>query len=166
MKTTTHNNGRRLQGMVLIVVAGLIPLNLFAQKSINNYEIQKFTDNLFRSTEDIISAFTRTNSAEMNFDEDVELEDWMMDLDQWRISLDSGSVVKEDDVPEPVKITDEPGISQPAVDDLFEDWMFRTDWLKAQGPSAMDDELEFEPWMMKPFNSSANMYCANNEDRD
>ncbi len=153
MKTSTQNKGKKLHRVAMLIVAGLISLNLHAQKSFNNYEFQKFTNNLFKSTDQIIMAFSKVAVEEKSFDEKIELEDWMSDLDEWVISLESGSGTKESLTNESETFKEE--------DLKFEDWMFNTDWLKEAENIAGDKEMELEEWMMnlKEWNT---VYCENN----
>ncbi|HYW95247.1 MAG TPA: hypothetical protein VE870_06655 [Bacteroidales bacterium] len=152
MKTTTKNNGNRLHKIIFVLAAGLITMNLLAQKSIRTYEIQKFTNNLFKSTEQIMLAFANNTSDELAFDEDIELEDWMTDLTKWVTTIDSGLNMKESILSETKKVIEE--------EMVFEDWMFQTDWLNDENSSAIDEDLVLENWMMSPFNQ--NEYYSDN----
>ena len=142
--------------MVLMIVAGLISMNLSAQKSINTHELQKFSNTLFRSTEQIVAAFTRSTAKSEVFDEDIRLEDWMMDLNQWAVSMDNK-------VPAVKSIKTE-GEEHLEEDLDFEEWMFKTDWLEEKDTISSDPEMEMEGWMMNPFEWT-NTYCANTSGR-
>ncbi len=153
MKTLTKNTGKRLHKFVVLVVAGMISVTLYSQKSITSYELQKFTTSLFSSTEQIMKAFAGNTSADLFFEEEIEFEEWMMDLNKWIISIDTGSVTKKAAGPETGEVLDE--------EMHFEDWMFRTDWVKDIKTSAIDEEMEFEDWMMRPFDW-VEMYTGQN----
>ena len=150
MKTLTLNNGSWLQKITFLIAAGMISLNLQSQKSINNFEFQKFTDNLIKSTDQIMNAFAESVNTSNTFDEEIVLEDWMMDLDKWVISMDSGSAMSTGSYLENENFTEE--------DLKFEDWMFTTDWIKKEGSTEPDIQLNFEDWMLNPFEWST-LYC-------
>ncbi len=150
MKTLTKRIGKKLHILAVMVAAGLISLNLYSQKSIKHYELEKYTEDLInKSTEQIKSAFARSSSFNPVFDNVIGLEDWMTDLNQWMILFDSDSNMKEGPVPENA------GMSGKGL--TFESWMLRTNWSCERELKNFNNSLEFEGWMLKPFELTASL---------
>ena len=71
----------------------------------------------------------------------------MTDLNQWIILFDSGSNMKEGSVSENAGMSGE-GLA-------FESWMLRTNWSSERELKNFNNSLEFEDWMLKPFELTA-----------
>lgn len=141
MKTITKNTGKSLQKIVMLVMAGMISINLYSQKSIGNYELQKISSNLFSSTEEIMRAFAGHSSVDLFFEEELEFEGWMIDLKRWIMSIDTGSAIQN--------IMDAEAGAVLEEEIIFEDWMFQINW--GDYIPTSDEEIELEQWMMNPF---------------
>lgn len=140
MKAQTSLSRKSSRTLAALFILGILSAPVFSQKSLNP-TISNF---LNRSTSEIYKA-VKSVSENVIFEAPLVMEDWMMET--WTDNTDSASVLS---APE----------AEQAEESLeFEDWMFRTDWMKTnekqEGP---DKTLELESWMMNPFLAGVPVY--------
>ncbi len=151
MKTSTVNIRIFAKKCSITLIALSISAGLFSQKSVLKYEIQQFTNNVFSSTEEILSAFSFSYEETM-IEEDVRFEDWMMDLEKWATKMDS--MTKKDE--KETLNSKEVEFTEDQID--FESWMFDSNWLNEskhfnhseKKEINTESELQLEAWMSKP----------------
>lgn len=150
MKTITLINGNLAKRISIVVIALLIGSGLFAQKSVGNIDFQQLTANLIDGTEDIIAAFSYSNE-EVMIEEEVQFENWMINLEKWANKMDT---VSKSEMLEDLKST-EAEFTEEQVE--FESWMFESDWLKENNhhhsetsKSVNKEEIQLESWMSTP----------------
>lgn len=146
MKTLNLNTGKTLSRTVLIITAIMISSGIYAQKSLNSFYLNKYTAELFQSTNEIISALNSSKEQKAFYEEDILLEEWMIDLESWANKMDSS----RNQAP---ANNNNRGINEEnevlLENELeLEDWMLHADWIQIE--YVEEEELTLEAWMMYP----------------
>lgn len=128
---------------------------IYAQKSLNSFDIKKYTSDLFQSTNEIIFAINSSKEQKAFYEEDILLEEWMIDLELWADKMDSS-------LNEASKETNAPAIKEDSEFILeneleLEDWMLYYEWIHTE--IFQEEELTMEDWMVYP--KMWNIYACN-----
>ena len=134
MKTNTYQHQISIKAMLLIT-AMFFSLGIFAQNSLGNYEIKSLSDNLISSSEEVISSLIISIETDFFYEDQINLEEWMIDLDKF--SNNNASSIAENNI----FIEEE---------QLLEDWMISTNWLNLGYEVFYEAPLQLEEWMCCP----------------
>ncbi len=146
MKTLNLNTGKILSKTVLLITAIMISSGIYAQKSLNSFHLNKYTAELFQSTNEIISALNSSKEQKAFYEEDILLEEWMIDLESWANQMDSSKNQSPannntQEVNEENEVILENELE-------LEDWMLHIDWIQLE--YFEEEELTMETWMIYP----------------
>lgn len=147
MKTMKLNTSKILRKTSLMICASMLFAGLFAQKSLNSFELKQYTSDLFKSSAEIISAMNSTKEKKAFYEEEILLEEWMLNLEHWVEKMDS-STNRAVDINTEVIIEEELEL---------ESWM--TDYKWIQTGYFYEEELTLENWMKHPM--MWNIYACN-----
>lgn len=134
MKTKT-NHKRITARVALLIVAIFFSLGIFAQKSITNYQIKSLNENLLLSSDEIISSLRVSIETDFFYEDQINLEDWMIDLEKFAKNSKPSTIVEDEFIEEELEL---------------EEWMIDTDWLKKDCDYFYEAPLQFEDWMCCP----------------
>ena len=116
MKTKTNQQGITAK-LSLLIVAMFFSLGIFAQNSVASYQIKSLSDNLIISSDEIISSLKVSIETDFFYEDQINLEEWMIDLEKFADNSKS-SLVEEDEFTE---------------EELnLEEWMIDTDWINKE----------------------------------
>ena len=134
MKTKTNQQGITAK-LSLLIVAMFFSLGIFAQNSVASYQIKSLSDNLIISSDEIISSLKVSIETDFFYEDQINLEEWMIDLEKFADNSKS-SLVEEDEFTE---------------EELnLEEWMIDTDWINSDCDYFYEAPLQFEDWMCCP----------------
>ena len=145
MKTQNLNTGKILSRTVLIITAIMISSGIYAQKSLNSFYLNKYTAELFQSTNEIISALNSSKEQKAFYEEDILLEEWMIDLESWANKMDSSKNQAPANNTRGVNEENEVLLENELE---LEDWMLNSDWIQVE--FVEEEDLTLEAWMMYP----------------
>lgn len=134
MKTKTNQN-RITARVTLLIVAIFFSLGIFAQKSITNYQIKSLSENLVLNSDEIINSLKVSTETDFFYEDQINLEDWMIDLEKFAKNSKSSTIIED-------KFTEE--------ELCLEEWMIDTDWLNKECDYFYEAPLQFEDWMCCP----------------
>ncbi len=134
MKTKT-NQQEITAKLSLLIVAMFFSLGIFAQNSVASYQIKSLSDNLIKSSDEIIRSLKVSNETDIFYEDQINLEEWMIDLEKFGKNSKSS-------------ITEEVEFVEEELD--LEEWMIDTDWIKKECDYFYEAPLQFEEWMCCP----------------
>lgn len=134
MKTTTETTGDLKTLAIMLILSVLLNGGLFAQKSLNNYDLERYSTDLFKnSKKEIVKAYLSIFPSEITFyEETMNYEDWMFQASEW-IEHSANTSMNEMFVESEM---------------TFEDWMLEPNWGIEE--KFVEKELQFESWMKAP----------------
>ena len=123
----------------ILLVALLISSGLFAQKSLNYFEVKNVSNEILRSSYDILAEIKSAFETDFFFEEPIKLEEWMLDLNLFaKDSKDECTSVENNMI---TNFEDSQDI---------EDLMMETDWNYILNENFKDEVLKLEKWMCCP----------------
>ena len=137
MKTT-----RTIKRGILALAMVALTIPAFSQKSFNQFDFKKVTDNILKSTEDIRNAITESFAGDYFYEAQISLEDWMLDLKKFNNRIDSLSEYKS-------SMTEEIEFIDSEIE--LESWMMEGDWSISYDLRLDEPEMEVEAWMESPM---------------
>ena len=138
--------------VALLAIAIFFSVGIFAQSSVGNYDIKSLSANLIKSSDDIISAYKNSVETDFFYEDQINLEEWMINLEAFAEGTSSSS-----------NEVSEHSLSELDLNDvfteeelIFEDWMINADWGSKSDLSSdecdyfYEEALQLEEWMCCP----------------
>ncbi len=133
------NHSKQTIKIALFFVAIFCSSGIFAQKSINHFEMKNVSNALLRSSYDIISEIKTSFESDFFFEPQISLEEWMIDLNIFAGNSNETSnteSIEDNQFSEPIQELD--------------DWMMDFDWNYINNDHFHEEKLIMEEWMCCP----------------
>ncbi len=153
MKTQNLNTGTITGRMIIILIALMISPGVFAQNSLKSFNSKNYTENIFGSKNQIINALNSSGEKKAFYEEEIQLEEWMINLEKWAERIDSISPSTH----KTTKRIEEKNDLLLEEDMEIEHWMIDYKWFQQE--SFTENELILEEWMNYP--KMWNIYACN-----
>lgn len=141
-------NPAKKTGMLLLVLAFLTAAPAISQMNSVKSDLNYLQTKLVVTAEEAIEAVKDYRS--ISLENEMEFENWMLDLEKWSKTIDSVSVGENAEI-----YSTESEKEMVLETELeLEGWMLKTDWVENH-----DKELILENWMVNPRNW--NLYSCN-----
>ncbi|MFW5645027.1 MAG: hypothetical protein ACOCZL_03870 [Bacteroidota bacterium] len=146
MKTLILNTGKIVNRTILMAAAILLSSGIYAQKSFSSFDLKNYSSELFRSTNQIISALNTAKEQKAFYEEEILLEEWMIDLETWMKKIDTSTnkIIKEENT---LNAEEKNEVIRENELEL-ENWMLNYDWIEKE--YFQEEELAMEDWMIYP----------------
>lgn len=123
------------------LIAILFSSGIFAQKSITHYDMKNISNELLRSSYDIIAEIKSSFESDFFFEPQINLEEWMIDLNIFAGKTEEKSIIECEESIE---------FYEPQLE--IENWMMDSDWNYINEDYFIEDILKLEEWMCCPRN--------------
>lgn len=140
MKTPKCSTRKILKKISLSILAIIISTGMFAQKSLNTFDLKQYASDLFQTTAEIITEMNKVKEKRAFYEEEIRMEEWMINLEQWAEKTDSfgNSGNKENKIGEVI------------LEERFEleNWMMDLkEWKCPEKEIFTEEEMDLEQWM-------------------
>ena len=135
MKTQKCTTGKILERTSLFILAITLSAGLFAQKSLDSFELKQYAPDFHAGNDEIIAALKSVKDDRgIYYEEELTLEEWISCLEQWAEKMNS----LLDDGAE--------GIEEENL--KLESWMIDLkEWKCPAIEEITEEEMQLEPWM-------------------